>query len=448
MKKSWSILIVSAVVTTMAFAQPSEQPKVLTLDRAIQIVLDQNVTVQQAQNNLERDQAGVLAAYGNFLPSVGVSSSWSGSQGETFLPNGQKLPSSYVRSLSSSIGAQMTVFDGFSNTSTLNQSTSNAVSSEYTLARARQTVVNQARKLYYEVFRTRRLLEVTEASLKYNQQQLDRVKETARLGSASLVNVYQQQAQVGQDEVNVVQAQNNYENAVANLIAYLALDVTETYVVEDSSIPSEVDAAMRMADKGARGDFRAMVEKSLGARYDYQASKEGFYAAQSGVTIARSGYFPSITTRLSYGLSGNNRSINEFEDLKNNRSFSWGFSLSFPLFSGFSTSRSEQAALVTQKNAELTLRDNERKIQVELRSALLQLEYSEKNYDATLKSLQYQEQNLKVNQEKYNVGSGTLLDLLFAQNNYNSALVAKINAVYQYLTAKSSLEYALGTTQQ
>ena len=186
----------------------------------------------------------------------------------------------------------------------------------------------------------------------------------------------------------------------------------------------------------------------MGSRLDYQASKENYYAAESGVTIARSGYYPRVTASTSYGLSGNNRTISEFDDFKNTRSFNWGLSFSFPIFSGFRTNQAEQAALVTKKNSEVTLQDTERKIQVELRSALLQLEFAEKNYDAAVKSLQYQEQNLKVNQEKYNVGSGTILDLLFAQNNYNSALTSKINAVYQYLSAKSNLELALGSIQQ
>ncbi len=434
------------IVVAGASAQSGTPPKLLTMSRAIEIALEQNPAVRQAQNNLEREQASVLSAYGNFLPNVHLNSQWGGSQGESFLPNGQKLPSTSVRSLSSSLSASMTIFDGFANTSTLNQATANAVASEHTLARTRQNVIHQTRRLFYEVLRTRRLLEVAESSLKYNQQQLERVQETARLGSASLVNVYQQQSQVGQDEVRLVQAQNDYDNARANLIAYIGLDVTETYTIEDSTIPAELGAEAKL-DKAQMQDFRTLVERALGSRLDYQSSKEQYDAAQSAVTIARSGYMPRVTASTNYGLSGNNRVISEFEDFKNTRSFNWSLSLSFPLFSGFRTNQAEQAALVAKKNSEVNLQDSERRIQVELRSALLQLDFAEKNYEAALKSLQYQEQNLKVNQEKYNVGSGTLLDLLFAQNNYNSALTSKINAVYQYLSAKSNLELALGIIQ-
>lgn len=448
MKKLLIALVVSLLFAEGIFAQSTASvPKVLTLSKAVEVALDQNVTVKQAQNNLERDQSGVTAAYGRFLPTLSASSSWSYQSGEGFLQSGDRY-SSTLKSASTGVNAGLTLFDGFSNTSNLSQSTSTAVSTEYNLSRTRQTVVHTARRLYYDVLRTRRLLEVADATVKYDNQQLERIKETARLGSASLVNVYQQQAQGGQDEVNLVQAQSNYQNAIANLVAYLGLDVAETFTIEDSSIPEVINDIDPSGAKQRMQDFRAMANQAVSARFDYLSTKELFNAADAGVTIARSNYYPRISSSASYGLNGTDKVSNEFQDLKNNKSFNWSLSFSLPIFSGFQTSQAEQSALVLKKNAELGLYDKQRTIQVEVRSALLQLEFAEGSYNASIKSLQFQEQNLKVNQEKYNVGSGTLLDLLLAQNNYNSALTSKINAVFQYLTAKSNLELALGTIQQ
>lgn len=440
-------LFSALLFVSISLGQEAQPSKPLTLSNAVQIALDRTFTVRQAQNNLERDQAGVLAAYGNFLPSVSLGSSWGGSSGEGFLDNGLRY-STNRRSLSTSVSAQMTIFDGFSNTSSLSQASSTAVGSEYTLGRTRQTVVNQTRRLYYDVLRTEKLLKVAEATLKYSTQQLDRVKETARLGSASLVNVYQQQSQVGQDEVRVVQAQNDYELAKANLIAFLALDVWSDYSIQDPSIPEEITAEEFYRTKQETANFRDLAGRALSTRLDYLTSKASFEAADAGVTIARSGYLPRVTASANYGLSGDSQAGSEFSDLKNNKSLGWSFSVSLPLFSGFRTNQQTEQALVSRKNAEESLRDKERTVQVELQNALLQLQAAEKTYDASLKSLQFQDQNLKVNQEKYNVGAGTLLDLLLAQNNYNSALTTKINSVYQYLNAKSQLEFSLGTIQQ
>ncbi len=443
-------LLLLVVVGLSAQGTPAQT---VSLNRAIELALDRNFSVKQAANNVERDQAGVLAAYGNFTPNVSLNSNWGG--GQQFV-NGVGIGAADDRNISASLQGSMTLFDGFTNTSSFSSAQATASSSEFTLARTRQMVTSQTQRFYYEVLRTRRVLEVAQLNLKYSSQQLDRVKETARLGSASLVNVYQQQAQVGQDELSVVTAENNYALAKANLGAYLSLDVTTETEFSDASIPQEIDGGEFQKQKQLTADMRGLIGQAMERRLDYQSSLQSFEATDASVTVARSGYYPRITASASYSLNGRTQRdfvtsavlASEFENFGTSRSFSWGLSLSLPLFSGFRTNESVQRALVARKNAEEGLRETERKIQVELKTALLQLESAEKTYEAAVKSLQYQDQNLKVNQEKYNVGSGTLLDLLFAQNNYTNASVTRINAVYQYLNAKSQFELAVGTAQQ
>jgi outer membrane protein len=436
------------LITASLFGQ---RPKKVSLKESIEIAQEQNFTIKQAQFSVRRDQAGVLSAYGNFLPTVSVGSSWSG--GEQYV-NGVALGGGGVRSFNPSLSARMTLFDGFSNTSSFSQATANASSSEYSFGRTRQQVTAQTQRLYYEVLRTQQLLEIAKLSLNYNAQQLERVRETARLGSASLVNVYQQQAQVGNDEVRVAQAQSDFDVAKANLAAYVALDVLDDYEFTDPSIPTELDSVEMTRQRESTRDLRTLASQAFERRLDYQSSKQSLIATEASVTIARSGYFPTISANASYGFNG--RTVletpltsysSEFTNFKDNQSLNWSLSLSLPIFSGFRTNEAIERATVTQRTAEEQFSETQRRIQVEIRSAILQLESAQKNYEAAMKSLQYQNQNLKVNQEKYNVGSGTLLDLLFAQNNYNSALTSKVNTVYQYLNAKSQLELALGTLQ-
>ncbi len=434
---------------SIAYAQAQK----ITLNRAIEMALERNFAIKQAVNNVERDQAGVLSAYGNFTPTLSLNSSWGG--GQQFV-NGVGIGNADDRNISTSLSAGMTVFDGFTNTSSFTSAKATASSTEYTLSRTRQSVASQTQRLYYEVLRTRRLLEVSQLNLQYSTQQLDRVKETARLGSASLVNVYQQQAQVGQDELRVVQSESDYILAKANLSAYLALDVTTESEFVDPSIVSEIDEAEFQRQKSIAADLRGLIDQAMERRMDYLSSKQSYEATDASVTQARSGYYPRLTASASYSLTGRTQrdlltkavTASEFENFGVSRSFSWGLNLSLPLYSGFRTNESVQRALVARKNAEEGLRETERKIQVEVKTALLVLESAQKSYEAAMKSLQYQDQNLKVSQEKYNVGSGTLLDLLFAQNNLTNAQVTRINAVYQYLNAKSQFELAVGTLQQ
>lgn len=54
------------------------------------------------------------------------------------------------------------------------------------------------------------------------------------------------------------------------------------------------------------------------------------------------------------------------------------------------------------------------------------------------------EENRKINQERYNLGSGTILDVLQADRDYTDALRSKINAVYDFYTKYDKLTNSLG----
>ena len=127
MKKTFSFTFF-IVFTFLAFSQNNPAGKTLTLNEAVKIALENNSIVRQVQNYVERDQASVMAAYGNFLPSASMSASWGGSKGESFIPEFGSFPSTTSRSLSTSIGTNVTLFDGFSNTSTLDAAIANAQS--------------------------------------------------------------------------------------------------------------------------------------------------------------------------------------------------------------------------------------------------------------------------------------------------------------------------------
>ncbi|MEK7670158.1 MAG: TolC family protein, partial [Bacteroidota bacterium] len=147
-KKSLLLTLVILTFSVLTAQQNANDQKVLTLQKAMEIALEKNYTVKQAQNNMESAQTGVTAAYGNFLPTVSLGSSWSG--GAQYV-NGVALGSANVRSFSPGLSAQMTLFDGFNNTATLYRAVSTSASTEYTLTRTRQSLVYRIQSDYYEV---------------------------------------------------------------------------------------------------------------------------------------------------------------------------------------------------------------------------------------------------------------------------------------------------------
>lgn len=447
MKKVLIAFLAFAVVT-LGFSQvPATQAKVLTLEQAVQVSLERNLSVRQSENNVQSAQSGVLTAYGSYLPTVSASGGWTRQQNDrgatTQLIGGQpfQLPASFsvTNSFSTSFSVGYALFDGFSREANFNRAVSNSISAENTAARTRQQIVFLVQSIYLTVLRNEQLVKVGEENLKRDQRQLERIMESNRVGALSIGDVYRQQSQVAADELSLINAQNTYDKSKADLLALIGLDVSEEYRIVDPSVPTEIGQHELETTSDKYKDFLGLRQQALAVRPDYLGAMETLGSSESGVTVASSRYFPSITTFAGYSLSNTKLST-----LSDNKGINWGVSIRWSLFDGFATNQSIQSALATKRNAELSLVQTERNISVEVKKALLDLEAARKQYEASLKSVQSATQDRKVAEERYNLGAGTLLDLLVANAGLVNAEASKVNATYNYIIANRNLEYVLG----
>lgn len=446
MKKVAVIAAISCFAVAVLISQESMGKRQLTLEDAVKIALDQNISVRQAQNNMESAQSGVLSAYGSYLPTLSASGNWTRTQTDrpasTQFFSGIPIPvpatSSTNGSFSTGLSLGYTIFDGLNREANLNRATSTAVAAEQQSTRTRQQIVYQVQSAYLNVLRTEQLVKVSEENLKRDQRQLDRITESNRVGSLSIADVYRQQSIVSNDEVNLISAQNNFDKAKADLLSLIGTDVGGDYAVSDPSISTDITADELESTKGFIGQFENLRQQAITARPDYQGAVESYDAAQSGVTSATSRYFPSIRGSAGYSLSGN-----QWKKM-DQKGLNWGISISWNLFDGFQTNQNIQAASAQKRNAELTLLQTERNISVDVKKALLDLEASRKQYEATEKALLSATQDRKVAEERYNLGAGTLLDLLTANAGFVNAQANRVNATYNYIVSRRNLEYSLG----
>jgi outer membrane protein len=447
MKKLALILVLGIMFASLGLAQESVKSNSLTLEKAIAVALEQNVTVRQAMNNSNAAQSGVLAAYGSYLPSLSASGGWTRQQTDrtasTQLIGGQPflLPASTstTNNFNTGISIGYTIFNGFSREANFNRATSNATATDEMTTRTTQQIVFQVQSAYLTVLRNEQLVKVSEENLKRDQRQLERITESNRVGALSIGDVYRQQSQVAQDEVLLITAQNTYDKSKADLIALIGGDLGEEYQVADPTIPVELSSTDFDAMDVKVKTFDEMRKQALVTRPDYASAKESYSAAQSGVTAASSPYFPSISASAGYNLSNS-----ELSTLTDNRGLSWGINIRWTLFDGFQTNQSIQLAVAQRRNAELSLLQTERNISVDVKKALLDLDAAKKSYEASLKGLLSATQDGKVAEEKYNLGSGTLVDLLTANAGLVNAQANKVNATYNYIIASRNLDYVIG----
>ncbi|HSQ74724.1 MAG TPA: TolC family protein, partial [Bacteroidota bacterium] len=224
-----------------------------------------------------------------------------------------------------------------------------------------------------------------------------------------------------------------------DLVALMGLNVADDYQFVDPSVSVSLDSTELASSRAKYADLAALTNTALTYRPDYLGAKENYDASSSSVTMARAGYWPSLSARA--GLNGNNEKIGDVFDYQ---TIYWGLNLSWSLFDGFATNQAIQNAAASQRNAEISVAQAERDISVEVKKALLNLDAAMKQYEVSQKGLISASEDRKIAEERYNLGAGTLLDLLVASANSVTAEANVVNAAYNYVIAKRNVEYVLG----
>jgi len=330
------------------------------------------------------------------------------------------------------------LFDGLANYGGLSQSQNNLESAKLSIERMKQDVVFQVINLYYDIVNTQQLLKFKEQDVIWNQKNLETITERNKLGAVTLADVYAQQVRTGNAELEVIRTKNLFETSKTNLLYYLGLDVLEVYQFEEDF----TNAEKKMLDTRITEDYKnlsALVDQAFENRPDFKGSILNRESAYDGITIARSGHMPRISGDAGYGIRAN-----RLADITDNKTLNVGLTLSIPIFSGWSVTERVQTAQVFAENSEIEVLDLERTIKRDIQKTFLDLQAAEKGLTVSQKNIVAAEENQKIEQEKYSLGAGTLLNVLIANSEYSNAQTNYINAQFAYITLSEQLKYYLG----
>ncbi len=422
------IIILLCLFSTQNFSQ-----KVLTLNDAIKIAFQKNTTLQKSENSLQVYESNLKTSYGGLFPSLSASGDWNWSRTED-----RSTPLSYdyeTRSYSVGLNSGWTLFDGLSTFTNISRNEKNLEAAKLDLLRLKQDIVFQTISSYYDILNAKKQVKVKEDNLKWNQKNYEIIVERNRLGSVTLADVYSQQVKLGSAELELIKATNDFETLKSQFLYQLGLDVFEKYTFEDASVEDFKTSVQKENLK----DLKESVEIALQNRSDYKSLQLGLETSMDNISIAKSGHLPTLS--LSSGLSFGSNTIKTMFDKKR---YSLNLGLNIPIFSGFIVDNKIQLAEVDAKNKKIQLDDFEREVKKDLQKNYLDLETSGKKLEVSHQNVKAAEENRRIEEEKYALGSTTLLNVLIANSDYTSALSLEINSHFDYLKLKEQLKYYLG----
>lgn len=443
-----STLLILVAFAVLPVARDARAQEVLNFQDAINIALDQNIDLQKAANQVEVQRNSVRGEKGDFLPSLNLRASPGRNWGLVFDQTSGRLTTETSDGVSFSASSGLTIFNGFEQFSSLASAQHFLDADEYSLERARQSVVFNVIQNYLQVILDQEQVEIRMEDVEAQRQQLTQIQEFTRLGARPISDLYQQEATLANSELALLEAERSVQLSKLRLIQVLELDPTRSY----DFVSPEVDDASLGVTSYNLGDLLAKAKQS---RLDLRATEAEIAALGENVRSAKSGRYPSVT--MSASANTNYSSLRgsfvdsmfvetPFSDqFSDNRRYSVGFSINVPVFNGFQVRNSVAQAKISETNRKLDLQNLEQTVALEVQQAYLDYQTAAKRLDVTAKQLRSAEQARDVEQERYNVGASTLVELQQARASYVNAASSRAQAVFQFIFQSQLIDYYIGT---
>ena len=433
-----TVLLILVFLFTGLYAE--EKP--IALETCVEIALEQNPDLLRSEFQVKIAGKDVTLAFANFLPQVSSELSYIhtviGPSSVTRIdpqygiqvpiqPNEEVNWNSNVR-----VTASQPLFTGGYNVFNYLQKRSLKKSAEYSFEDTRQTTIYVVKERYYNLLAAEKLLEVARETAKSSEESFKRAEVLFAVGTVPKSDVLKAKVQLETDRLGLIEAQNNLAIARASLNHILGYDVDHDIQIVDNLEVPEIEVGYDDAMLNAMSDHPALLKSTCDVR-----------ASRANIGMAASQYLPSVTALYSYNWQ--HQKLNEIKNIFD-RDYNWylGVSLRYPIFQGFSRVANLSKAQLDYKSNQEALEQVKRDVALAVQTAYFQMEQAKKQILVSQNAVDAADEDLRLNKEKYNLGSGTILDLIDAQVSYTSAKSDHIQALYNYKKAIAKLQQAMG----
>ncbi len=402
--------------------------KSVTLEQAVQLTLEHSPTMAQAEGTIRTTTSAQRSAYGGMLPSFSVTSGANRGSSTRFNSATNTTVSAANQSYTAGLSASMDVFAGGRHLASVRQANADNAAADATLIQQRFAVTLTAKTAFFNVLRDGELVRVAQAQLEQAQEGLDAANQRMKVGSATQSDVLRAQLAVNQAKQALAQAQTTLSSAQFALGRLVGENAPVTATAPASLEPTALAVSAEQ--------LPALVEAQAPTVVAAQAQVKSTTAS---VSVARAQYMPTVR------LSAGDNWLNQVASLGGgNTSWSFGLSLNYPLFNGFQREQSVENASVQSDVARVALDDARLNARATLESDLAALQLAEQQVQLTREATGVAQEDMRVQNERYRLGAGTMLDRLTSQSALVQAQTNEVNARYDYQVARATLEALVG----
>lgn len=461
-------------------ASVNAQGTVYTLEQCIQIAFENNLNVQRGKLDQKSSEINLVQSKMSRLPDLNLGTNYGSNWGRSIDPTSNLFETRKINSAGLSGQSNVTLYSGFQISNTIKQSIIELEAGTKDLQKVKNDVALSVANLYLNVIFNQELKGNAELQLNSSNEQVERTKKLVDAGSLPITNLLNLQAQKATDEVNLVNAENNYDLAVLQLKQALLIPATDSFEIEVPDIqvesleptsynPNEIfsqaqgnqpeiksaDLRIRSADIGmkiSKSAFMPRLTFSGGFRTNYSGAANQPRPYYDGTTIVNTpiGFLESDPNEL---VLAPIEFLNEVsvdpdftltEQFDENLSRYLSLNLSIPVFNKWRTKSDVQRSIITRQRAEINAAEVRNTLRQNIETAFNNFMAASKSYNASERQVNALEESFRVVENQYNLGGVNFVDYQVAANNLFMARSDKLRTKYDYIFKAKVLDFYLG----
>jgi len=320
----------------------------------------------------------------------------------------------------------------------------------------RQTVVNRINNSFYSALLAQRQAAVLRSSVERLAETVEETKKSVQAGVLTKFDRVSAEVELVNLETDLIEVENQAELAVKNLALQLGIP-TKTKVNLRGSL--EYDESLRPE----YFDTELSYELAAQQRPDLQQTTKQIELLEVEGEITRSSYRPTLSAFANATYIGqvpsdrtNVSSVEgeEFQFTSSERGFfsqsywnpavSVGLNFSWNLFNGFQTKMRVQQNKIAIRQAEINRNLQQNSIYLEIDQAVKSLETALQRIQSQRRNIEQAELNYEFAVKRLKEGVGTPLQERQASSLLDQSRLNYLSAVYDYLTALSDYNRAIG----
>lgn len=436
-----AMLGASLLMSQQASAQVQPDSVELTLDKVLEIALCDNPDIQVANKTIEVKKYAKKEAITGLFPTVSVSAAGTKNvkvatmamaMGDQVIKVQMGRPYNY--SLTATAALPLVAPQLWQSISLSEEQVQLAVE------QARQSKINtiaSVKNAYYQLLLARDSYEVLLANQRTAERNAEDTKHKFEVGSVSEYDKLTADVQLASIKPNVLAAQNGLKLAEMNLKVLMGVDVNEplrfTGKLQDYEESLFADLMNLKSDTDLK-DNSALRQLDYNERILKMSEK-----------INKLGYLPTLAIALQGGYSAMPSEFNPIEapyygSLAVNLSFSW------TLFDGMQKYMKSKQNKLQLENLDIQRENVLRQLELAVTSSLNNIETAAEQVVSNKENVYAADRAYKISEKRYDVGSGTMLELNSSESNLLNAQLQYYQSIYEFLTNRVTLEQTLGKT--